>query len=106
MKNPVKISPCIYDNCKDCTRSCEHAGKDREFVCPNGVTCKVTHSPADNERAAAVFIGAIRTIASKPENLANLEFYLSHHFASWIKNFASTPADMAAEMKNFAEMEL
>ena len=30
-----------YDNCKNCTANCEHAGKDREFVCPHGVSCKV-----------------------------------------------------------------
>lgn len=30
-----------YDNCKDCHSACEHAGKDREFVCPKGVSCKV-----------------------------------------------------------------
>lgn len=31
-----------YDNCKDCQSRCIHAGKDREFVCPGGVSCKVT----------------------------------------------------------------
>lgn len=29
------------DNCKDCVSKCEHAGKDREFVCIGGVSCKV-----------------------------------------------------------------
>ena len=29
------------DNCKDCESKCEHAGKDREFVCIHGVSCKV-----------------------------------------------------------------
>jgi len=33
-----------YDNCKGCCSQCEHAGKDREFVCPGGVSCKVTRS--------------------------------------------------------------
>lgn len=28
------------DNCKDCVSKCEHAGKDREFVCICGVSCK------------------------------------------------------------------
>lgn len=36
-----------YDNCKTCVARCEHAGKDREFVCPGGKSCKVT----DNENA-------------------------------------------------------
>lgn len=31
-----------YDNCKGCQSRCEHAGKDREFVCVKGVSCKVT----------------------------------------------------------------
>ena len=44
-----------YDNCKDCVSRCEHAGKDREFICGNGVSCKVTKKPivtnADKIRA-------------------------------------------------------
>lgn len=31
-----------YDNCKDCRSRCIHAGKDRDFVCVNGVSCKIT----------------------------------------------------------------
>ena len=31
-----------YDNCKDCHSRCVHAGKDRKFVCSNGVSCKIT----------------------------------------------------------------
>ena len=31
-----------YDNCKDCHSLCIHAGKDRKFVCINGVSCKIT----------------------------------------------------------------
>ena len=31
-----------YDNCKDCHSRCIHAGKYREFVCINGVSCKIT----------------------------------------------------------------
>ena len=34
-----------YDNCKNCVRLCEYAGKDRKFVCPNGESCKVTVKP-------------------------------------------------------------
>lgn len=34
-----------YDNCKDCVARCVHAGKDREFICGNGVSCKVTKKP-------------------------------------------------------------
>ena len=31
-----------YDNCKDCHSRCVHSGKDRNFVCINGVSCKIT----------------------------------------------------------------
>ena len=31
-----------YDNCKNCHSLCIHAGKDRKFVCINGVSCKIT----------------------------------------------------------------
>ena len=31
-----------YDNCKKCSSRCIHAGKDRDFVCINGVSCKIT----------------------------------------------------------------
>ena len=31
-----------YDNCKNCRSRCIHAGKDRDFVCINGVSCKIT----------------------------------------------------------------
>lgn len=31
-----------YDNCKNCGNvNCEHFGKDREFVCINGISCKI-----------------------------------------------------------------
>ena len=55
---------------------------------------------------ARAFCEAIRTIASKPENLENLENYLSIHFSSWLGRFASTPSDLAEEMKEFAEMQI
>lgn len=37
-----------YDNCKNCFSNCEHAGKDREFVCAGGISCKVERIE-DNE---------------------------------------------------------
>lgn len=31
----------VKDNCRTCRNmSCEHAGKDREFVCIGGISCK------------------------------------------------------------------
>ena len=57
-------------------------------------------------KAAADFVNAIKTIANKPENLDNLESYLSYHFSEWLEKYANTPEDMAAEMREFAEMEV
>ena len=31
-----------YDNCKDCHSRCIHSGKDRDFICMSGVSCKIT----------------------------------------------------------------
>ena len=31
-----------HDNCQNCRSRCIHAGKDRDFVCINGVSCKIT----------------------------------------------------------------
>ena len=50
------------------------------------------------------FIEAIKTISEKPENLDNLETYLSHHFSEWLEKFANTPEGITGELKNFAEM--
>ena len=36
------------------------------------------------EQEAKQFCEAIKTIAEKPENLENLELYLSIHFATWL----------------------
>ena len=56
-------------------------------------------------KAAADFANAIKTIANKPENLDNLESYLSYHFSEWLEKYANTPEDIAAEMLEFAEMK-
>ena len=55
---------------------------------------------------AAQFCNAIRELASKPENLQNLESYLGYHFDKWMEKYASTPDDIAAEMSSFAQMEI
>lgn len=99
-------SKIVYDNCKACKNKCEHAGKDREFICPDGVSCKVTYSKEDIKKAASVFVSAIKEISKKPENLDNLESYLSHHFPEWLKKYASDPESMAEELKSFAEMDI
>lgn len=57
-----------------------------------------------HENAAAQFCAAIQTLASKPENLENLELYLSRHFLTWLEKYANTPEGIAAEMREFANM--
>ena len=58
------------------------------------------------EKEARIFCEAIKTLAIKPENLDNLESYLSYSFDSWLTKWANTPENMTAEIKEFAEMEI
>lgn len=58
-----------------------------------------------NEVYAKIFCDAIRTIAEKPENIDNMESYLTYGFAKWLKKYSNNPEDFAMEMKMFAEME-
>ena len=94
------------DNCKNCVSRCEHAGKDRDFICPGGKSCKVLYTPERVAKAAADFVGAIKLIATKPDNLDNLESYLSYHFAEWMNKYANTPENITAELKSFADMDV
>lgn len=57
-----------------------------------------------DEQAAADFAAAIKVLASKPENLENLENYLSQHFATWLEKYANTPENIVAELKAFSGM--
>ena len=58
------------------------------------------------EKVAEQFVNAIKTIAEKPENLDNLQWYLSYHFEAWVKKYANTPEGPTAEMVEFANMEI
>ena len=58
------------------------------------------------EQIAHQFTEAIKTIAEKPQNLENLEHYLSSHFSEWLNKFANTPEGITAELKQFSEMEV
>ena len=60
----------------------------------------------NNEECAKVFVEAIKTMASKPDNLDNFESYLSYHFDVWMKKWASNPEGLAYEVENFAKMEI
>lgn len=54
---------------------------------------------------ATQFCEAIRTLANKPENLNNLESYLTCNFDKWLEKWATALENIVAEMKAFAEME-
>lgn len=60
----------------------------------------------NNKECAKIFCDAIRTFAERPENLENLENYLSIHFDRWISKWANTPEDIAQEMRDFATIEM
>lgn len=60
----------------------------------------------NNQECAEMFVNAIKEIARKPENLNNLESYLSHHFDVWLEEFAYTPEGLACELRSFAEMDI
>ena len=58
------------------------------------------------EAVASQFCEAIRTLAENPDNLCNLESYLSYHFPEWMRKYASTPAELTTELQQFAGMIL
>ena len=58
------------------------------------------------EAEAHKVVEAIKTIASKPANLDNLESYLSQHFDKWLEKYGSTPDGLAEELASFATMEV
>ena len=59
-----------------------------------------------HEQTAKQFCEALREIAGKPENLENLESYLSYHFAEWMNKYANTPENITAELKSFADLDI
>lgn len=58
------------------------------------------------QHVADQFVEAIKTIAEKPQNLDNLNYYLALHFGEWLERFANSPETITAEMREFAEMEI
>ena len=67
---------------------------------------KINEKNRISSQNAKIFIEAIKTIASKTDNLDNLEIYLSYHFTEWLEKFADTPDKLSYELKHFAEMEI
>lgn len=58
------------------------------------------------EELAERFVEAIKRIATKEENLENLQSYLSMHFEIWIERFARTPLAIVCELEEFAKLEI
>ena len=54
---------------------------------------------------AEIMRQAIIDLAENPDALDNLTSYLSMHFESWLKKFANTPGNMAAELRSFSHIE-
>lgn len=81
-----------YDNCKNCHGLCIHAGKDREFVCINGVSCKITmekpQTNADRIRAMSdeELIGFLVQFQEETINrFARFEFPNYSATADWLQ---------------------
>ena len=81
-----------YDNCKSCHSLCIHAGKDREFVCINGVSCKITmekpQTNADRIRAMSdeELIGFLVQFQEETINrFARFEFPNYSATADWLQ---------------------
>lgn len=58
------------------------------------------------EPIAKDFVAAIKKIARKPDNLENLESYLTYHFPEWLEKYANTPEKITVEITEFADMEI
>ena len=81
-----------YDNCKNCHSLCIHAGKDRKFVCINGVSCKITtgksQTNADRIRAMSdeELIGFLVQFQEETINrFARFEFPNYRATADWLQ---------------------
>lgn len=58
------------------------------------------------EKEAAIFCAAVKEFSNKPENLENLENYLSQHFGEWLEKYANTPERITVEMHELARMDI
>lgn len=60
---------------------------------------------ADNKQNAERVAEAIKRLAESPEALDNFKSYLTHHFDAWLKEYASTPDGLAAELESFSKIK-
>lgn len=97
----------VPDSIKDLLEDAEWIKRELEEVADDlegNETDNVAERKYQDE--AEIFINAIKIIAEKPNNLDNLESYLSQHFDVWLEKFATTPEALACELRRFAEMEI
>lgn len=57
-----------------------------------------------HEEEARQFCAAIKKLAANEAALENMESYLSHHFDTWLKNYAGYPGGITDELERFAEI--
>ena len=58
-----------------------------------------------HEESATRFCEAIKKLANNESALNNFNLYLSIHFDMWLKKYANTPENIAAELEAFAKIE-
>ena len=67
-----------HDNCKNCRSRCIHAGKDRDFVCINGVSCKITTGKSQTNAVTAQEWISVKD--RLPEEKVNCIVYYRHAY--------------------------
>ena len=67
-----------YDNCEDCHSRCVHAGKDRQFVCINGVSCKIAKEKPNTNA------DRFRAMSDEEQQNYVRKFWEIEDFADWL----------------------
>lgn len=80
----------------------EIKGKPMYFHC----TSYCGNCIIENKNLAERFCEAIKTISEKPNNLENLERYLTSHFSEWMQKYANDPESFVSEFVAFATMDI
>ena len=68
-----------YDNCKDCHSRCIHAGKERDFICMNGVSCKITTKKSQTNS------DYFRAMSDEEQQNCVRKFLEIEDFVDWLK---------------------
>ena len=68
-----------YDNCKNCRSRCINAGKDRDFVCMNGVSCKIAKAKPQTNA------DRFRAMSNEEQQNCIRKFWEIEDFADWLQ---------------------